>query len=120
MHGMPGDVRTLCLPYCLKKQSDGRWILLNRRYKPLGFDVSEWVNYDDFPIAHKLRLTRKIAAQLSYDGQGARRYPAFDGTGKDCEMIFLYVDASAPGRGAACMQAYLRRLAVLANVKAVA
>jgi hypothetical protein len=116
---MPGDVRSLCMPYCLKRRADGRWVLLNRHYKPLGFDTSAWVDYGAYPIGLALRMTPTLAAQLSYDGQGIQRHFGFDGTGNTYETIHLYDDTCAPSLGKAHMEAYLKRLAILARVKVV-
>jgi hypothetical protein len=111
------DVRYLCLPYCLKRQPDGRWLILNRKYKPLGFTTTAWVEYGAYPIALKLRMTPTLAAQLSHDGQGIKLKPNCDGAGATSPTIHLYNDACSPGLGGAAMQAYLQRLAVLARVK---
>ena len=32
-----GDFRSVFMPYCLRKQKDGRYVVLNREYKPVGF-----------------------------------------------------------------------------------
>jgi len=38
-----------CLPYTITKLNNGKFIFLNRGYKPLGiFGNLEWVNYNDF------------------------------------------------------------------------
>jgi hypothetical protein len=31
------DFRAMFFPYCLQKQKDGRYVVLNREYKPVGF-----------------------------------------------------------------------------------
>lgn len=39
------DFRASYLPYCLIRQADGRYAVVNRRYKPLGYITSDWVDY---------------------------------------------------------------------------
>jgi len=53
------DFRTVALPYCLKKMEDGTYIILNRRYKPIGFNSQEHVIYEDYPIHHKIKGINK-------------------------------------------------------------
>jgi hypothetical protein len=38
-----GDFRSIYLPYCLDKQADGSWLVLNREYKPVGFNTKSHV-----------------------------------------------------------------------------
>jgi len=99
------DVRYLCFPYCLKRQSGGRYVVLNRRYKPIGFDTHTHVDYEAYPITIKLRMTRKTAAALSCNGSEA------------VDMIYLYNDACIPTRSATFMAAYLERLARFAKLQ---
>jgi hypothetical protein len=101
-----GDVRSVHLPYCIKKQSDGTYVVLNREYKPLGFKTKDNVNYADYPICVKLRgLRAATAAKISYSGSS------------DLGVIYLYNDGCIPTDSAAHMTAYLKRLAVFAKLK---
>ncbi|MCG5501575.1 hypothetical protein [Ectothiorhodospira lacustris] len=36
------NVRAVYFPYRIQKQEDGSWVLLNRNYKPVGFNTGEW------------------------------------------------------------------------------
>ena len=96
------DFRYLCLPYCLKRLADGRYVVLNRRYKPLGFTTQTNVDYEAYPIALWLRITPTRPAALSWKGS--------DNTA----AIHLYNDGCVPTSSATHMQAYLGRLAKLA------
>ena len=59
------DFRATFLPYCLDKQSDG-YVVLNRRYKPIGFKTRDKVNYEDYPICVELKGFGSVtAAKLS-------------------------------------------------------
>ena len=90
--------------YCIDQQPDGSYVLLNRRYKPVGFTVEprEHVEYGEFPVAMKLKgLTAKLAAQLSWNGSDDRA------------RVYLYHDGSHPFIGPEHMAAYLKRLHLL-------
>ncbi len=98
------DFRSVFLPYCLRRQEDGRWIVLNREYKPVGFRTSDHVRYEDYPIAVDLKgLTKAKLRKL--------------GAGDDMEVVFLYTDASVPTRSAHAMKEYLEKLRVLAGLR---
>ena len=101
-----GDVRSVHLPYCIQRQPDGSYVILNREYKPLGFKTMEHINYADHPVAVRLRgLRPATAAKLSYDGSS------------DLKAIYLYNDGTNPSRSAKNMIAYLERLNRLAKLK---
>jgi hypothetical protein len=52
-------MRTRFLPYCLKKLKSGNFILLNRWYKPLGNNSSEWIDYEQSESIFKLQREPK-------------------------------------------------------------
>ena len=67
------DFRAICLPYCLKKQNDGTYLVLNREYKPLSFKTRE-DNYlnQELPIYLKIKnLTSKTIEKILNIGEGA-------------------------------------------------
>jgi hypothetical protein len=83
-------------------------VLLNRSYKPVGFTSSDHVTYADFPVRAKLRgLGGATAARISYKGSA------------DLSRIYLYNDSCVPTHNAANMNAYLRRLTIVAKLKTV-
>ena len=92
-------VRENCFPYCLVMQADGRWVFLNKSYNPIGFCTGEFINYDDYPIAVRLK---GFGPQLrkNLDARG-------DGTGG---CIYLYNDSCIPDATTANMRAYLQKL----------
>ena len=100
-----GDFRAVFLPYCLSRQNDGRYAVLNREYKPVGFFTREWVKYEKHPVLVKLKITKALAKKVSNEGE--------DGV----ENIFLYNDATNPLRSKANMDAYLAKLALLAKLR---
>jgi hypothetical protein len=101
-----GDFRSVFLPYCLKRQPDGRYAVLNREYKPVGFYTKTWVDYEKHPVLVKFKGITKIkAAKLSYKGDGS------------LDEIYLYNDGCIPTRNAENMNAYLLKLEILANLK---
>lgn len=101
-----GDFRAIFLPYCLQKQADGSYVVLNRNYKPLGFMTGEWVDYASYPIKVKMRgLKSQLAAKLSVTGK------------PDMDQIFLYNDSTVPTRSKKNMDMYLEKIAILAKLK---
>lgn len=105
MAKMTDDFRSFYLPYCLQKQPDGRYAVLNRRYKPLGFITGEHIDYAAYPSLAKMRMTAKLAAGLSWKGD------------TDVETVYLYNDGTNPVLSAKNMAAYMERLARLMKFK---
>ncbi|GHT87533.1 hypothetical protein AGMMS49543_23840 [Betaproteobacteria bacterium] len=100
-----GDFRSVFLPYCLKKQSDGRYAVLNREYKPVGFFTGSHVTYEDHPVLVQIKgLTKAKATKLSWSGS------------EDTDEIFLYNDGCVPTHSKENMRAYLAKLEILAGL----
>ena len=100
-----GDFRSVFLPYCLKKQDNGRYAVLNREYKPVGFFTTSHVKYEKYPVLVKLKgLTAAKAAKLSWKGE------------KNTGEIYLYNDGCVPTRSKANMKAYLTKIELLAKL----
>lgn len=99
------DLRSVHMPYCLQKQEDGRYIVLNRAGKPLGFCTNDKVKYDVYPIKVKMRITSATAKKLSWEGNG------------NTERIFLYNDGCIPTKSSTNMTHYLDRLRILMSLK---
>lgn len=100
------ELRATHFPYCLKKQDGGSYVILNRSYKPLGWTISGWVRYDEYPISVEfIDLTADKIAKLDYRGQS------------DGHEIFLYNDGCVPTATSEDMDAYLQRLSILMSLK---
>ena len=100
------DIRSVFMPYCIKRQEDGRYAVLNREYKPVGFWTNAHVTYGDHPVLVKIKgLTAAKAARISYKCDS------------NVDAIFLYDDACVPTESTAHMTAYLGRLAVFAKLE---
>jgi len=100
-----GDIRFTFMPYCIQKQDDGRYAILNRRYKPLGFSSTEFFTYADYPILVNIKgLTEKTASKLSHCADS------------NLNDIYLYNDGCIPTSSTKNMDDYLARLAVLAKL----
>lgn len=100
-------MREVFLPYCLLRQADGSYVVCNRRYKPLGMTVKDWVDYEALPVRIRFkRLTAVTARNLSWCGS------------EDLERIYLYNDGTVPTDSAANWKAYSARLEILAGLKA--
>jgi hypothetical protein len=95
------------LPYCVEKVESGRFILLNRDYKPVGSSAKDWSCYEEHPIKLEIEgLTPEIAASISVTGD------------PDCGRIYLFNDGSAPWLGHRELLAYELRLAKLLELAA--
>ena len=98
--------RQLLMPYCVMRLEDGRHIVLNRKYKPLGNPTRDWVKYEDDPSAVRFKgLTAARAAKMSWEGS------------PNLEAIYLYNDGCIPDDGVANWRAYCLRLAVLMKLE---
>lgn len=103
---MKNTLLTIHLPYCLQRLSDGRYILLNRLYKPLGISSKDWVDYETHPSAFRPKgINSAVAQKLSWEES-----PALD-------ALWLYKDGSKPTLSAEHWAAYSARLQVLASLQ---
>lgn len=94
------------LPYCLQRLASGRWLVLNRGYKPLGAPIDQRVDYETVPGA-RVKLTAAAKRKLDYKGNG-------DPT---ADRIWLYNDGCLPTASPAHWRAYQARLEVLAKLR---
>lgn len=95
-------------PYCIQRLKSGGWIVLNRRYKPLGQPGHAWVDYESHPSAVKFaRMSIATARKLSWKPIPDDKVP---------ETIHLYKGSLTPDDPG--MSEYLERLARLAKIKA--
>ncbi|CDH43252.1 hypothetical protein [Candidatus Contendibacter odensensis] len=100
------DFRSVFMPYCLVKQANGKYVVLNREYKPIGFFTTEWINYEDYPIAVEIEgIGPATAKKLSVTCES------------DIEKIFLYNDGCVPTQSDKNMKNYLKKLEILAKLK---
>lgn len=97
------DARKVFLPYCIKRLEDGRYIVLNRRDKPLGIHAADHVVYETHPTVCKMDITPEIAKQLSWEGSDK------------VDAIYLYRGGVDP-REEEHWRAYTDRLAVLSRL----
>lgn len=101
-----GDFRSVFMPYCLKKQSNGKYAVLNREYKPVGFFTTKHIKYDDFPVLVELSgIGPATAAKLSWNNS------------ENTDEIFLYNDGCNPNNSDNDMKNYLEKLKTLAKLK---
>jgi hypothetical protein len=100
------NVRAVYFPYCIEKQHDGSWILLNRNYKPVGFNTGELISYSDFPVSIKIKeLGRGTLQRLSC------------GDEEPGDRVYLYDNGSEPTRNAKAMASYLQKLEILLSLE---
>lgn len=92
--------------YCIQQESDGRFVLLNRDYKPIGFNMKNPCYYDEYPIQYKIiGLTPEVAASISHENNPS------------LISIYLYDDGSVPTDSKENMEMYLKRLALLMQLQ---
>lgn len=92
-----------CMPYCLARQPDGRWVALNRGYKPVGM-FRDHVGCD------------RTANGFYLDGRSERKLRSLDDSGAHPDRVFLYTDESAPA-SARSWKGYSRKLEILSSLK---
>lgn len=92
------------MPYCIQRLKDGRYIVLNRRYKPLGVQTRVWVDYDTHPSAARMKITKAKAVKMSWKGSD------------DLAEIHLYNDGCIPTGSTEHLTAYAKRLLVFMNL----
>lgn len=103
---MADTLRKTHFPYCLDRQPDGSYAILNRNYKPIGMTTGEWVDYMTAPGRVRFkRMGPSTAVRLSHNGS------------EELARIYLYDDGSAPDRGPRELAAYLERLGRLMALK---
>ena len=96
------------MPYCIQKQADGKYVVLNRDYKPIGFNMKEGCTYSEYPISYKLkRLTPEKAKEISYWSDPG------------LTSIYLYADGSVPTDSKKNWDAYMKRLELLMKLSVV-
>jgi len=105
-----GKVAHTHLPYCIQATADGKWLVLNRNYKPVGTTSKDWVDYDSHPDrvaldGRTLAALRRVAVNV---------IPAEPG---DPEVIYFYDDSSMPTEGDAHWASYAKAISVLMNAR---
>jgi hypothetical protein len=103
------EFRRAGLPYCLQRCDDGRWLVLNRNYKPIGVTSDEFVDYETCP-GIRLRLTKAQLKKVSWK-------PEAD-LSSTVNKVWLYSDGCIPRHDARHQAAYAGRLMVLINAEA--
>jgi hypothetical protein len=103
------NVLSAYLPYMLRRQSCGRYVVVNREYKPVGFNTLTFTKYEPFPVLVRIKgLTPLRASKISFNGSSS----LID--------IRLYDDGCYPNSAKRKMDDYLARLAVLAKLSSLA
>lgn len=101
------DFRSIYFPYCLKKQDDGSWVVLNREYKPVGFNTNDFIEYKNYPVATKFKGL----------GPATLNKLAYSGNAEGHDDVFLYNDGCVPTDSAENMEAYMKKLQLLAKLQ---
>jgi hypothetical protein len=98
--------REVFLPYVLRKDSEGKWVVLNREYLPIGFKERSFETPSPYPKPVTIKgLTKELILQLSCDG-------VFNG-----ESLYLYDDRTDPTMNDENFKKYLERIRVLQRLE---
>lgn len=99
------NFRWMFLPYCLDRMEDGRYAVLNRKYKPVGMFTDEYVTYEEHPVlVHIEKLSPSLAKKLSCEGKA------------DLDRIYLYRDSCLPFQTPEATAQYFARLEILGEL----
>lgn len=102
------EFRSIYFPYCIQKQSDGSWVVLNREYNPVGFNTIGSIDRKDYPVSVRFKGLRSTTLdKLSYSG-------ASNG-----DVVYLYNDGCIPTGSAEHMEAYMKKLQIMAKLTVV-
>lgn len=104
-HGHLYDFRAIFLPYCFKIENGEITLVLNRNYKPLGYDKLKWVEYKDCKTESQMKPHRLIMDKINKWHQASGYY-------------YLYDDGTNPVRSKSNMREYLEKLEILSKIKA--
>lgn len=98
------------LPYCIQKTHDGKWLVLNRNYKPLGVVSKDWVDYDNHPdrvaLDHRSVAALKRVAVYEIEDQP-----------DDPGILYFYKDGQGIADTNADWTTYAKVLQVLGRAK---
>ena len=114
---MDGDdydsaVWRIYFPYCLDRMEDNgeRWVLLNRKYKPVGFypPGNPWVDYEkqNWSFRFVRTPTYKVFQKLSWE-------PLKVSTVPEITRVCFYNDGCRPDYSKEAAARYLKRLEIL-------
>jgi hypothetical protein len=105
-----GRVAQTHFPYCIQKTKDGKWLVLNRLYKPLGTTSNEWVDYDNHP--DRLAINSRSIAAL-------RKLAVYDipDVPNDPGLFFFYSDSTMPTESEGDWAKYAKIMRLLAGAK---
>jgi hypothetical protein len=96
------DVRWQFLPYAVIKQPSGKYVIVNRRYKPIGtIDNSVWYDYERYAV--HLKLTTAKRKKIAYSEN-------------EKEGVFWLYGGSAAPVDKQRKDEYFKRLSVLMDV----
>lgn len=106
-HSYLADLAITMLPYCVERLKNRTYVVLNRKYKPVGFSMNNWITYEEHPITFlPCASSEELIKSLSWDQ-----------TSSNAEKIFLYADHCKPTDSDKNWSAYSNRLRHLANLK---
>lgn len=106
------DFFRINLPYGIEKNSSGEWFAFNREYKPIGWNTLEKIDYADYPIASKYKLSdKKLMEIASLETMVEKNEKG------EIIRVWLYKDGSMPLNNKDNWDAYCNKLKILSTIK---
>ncbi len=111
------NIRNSSFIYCIEYRGEGRWILLNRAYKPLGVTSREWYDYDDpqynFYSDEITKIVIDKLINVKTNGEKEEVHYFDDGIRFS---FYLYDDGTSPAVSKENMDVYLKKLGIILNL----
>ena len=103
---MNEDYNRICMPYCIRKVGEDKYIPLNRLYKPLEISDRDYPEEltNSISNAHTVKITPALAKKISWENR------------ENIDDIFLYRDDCRPWDSKTHMKKYMERLDVLDSI----
>lgn len=111
---MLSDFFRINMPYGIKKNDKGEWMAFNREYKPLGFNTTELVKEQDYPIHVKYRgLSDALLLKLAHTDGHSVTHDIYG----SIERIFLYNDRTNPMNDPLFWPDYIDKIKLLSTLE---
>jgi len=113
-----GDFFRINLPYGMEKNDKNEWFVFNREYKPLGFNTSEKVELEAYPVFVKYQaLTEDKLQKLACSKKGEEAIRRNEKG--EIQMIWFYSEKTNPQSNSKCWNDYFERIKVLSSLKSI-
>lgn len=109
------------MPYCLKRNTQNEWVMLNKQYLPLGWnnpEVSESIEkdsaYANFPVYTAYEdLNNDVIKEIAGD------FTLYTDDNGNINQFYLYSSSNMPTNTASSWNDYTKRIKRLSSLKVV-